>query len=172
VAELDISELSAGEYCFVFNTELANPDNGVRLVQWFYIVDDYVKIGGNIDNADYLTEDHDDLDLKALRGRGQLSHAFSGVVGDAGSAGIVGSISVNYRQLNETKVYDAVGLSFRAAGGIDVTDPMAVADITTSDGGTILVLTSGASDDHPRGAIIVRPEGDAGTGPRRPVPHE
>ena len=163
-AKVDLQDLEAGEYCFVFNTELENPDDGERVVHYFYIVDEYTKVGGNIDNADYLVDNHSDANLSVLRGRGQLSHAFSGVVGNAGDAGIVGSVTVNYRQLKESVTYEAESLSFRAADGIGAGNANAVAEIGTEDGGIILVLDSNSSADYPRGAIIVRPDGDPGTG--------
>ena len=156
-AEVDITSWDAGRYCFVFNTELGEAD-GVRLTQWFFIVDEYAKVGGNVDNADYLLTYHGDEDLKVLRGA-QLSHAFDGVVGNAGSSGTVGSITVNYRQLNEYVVFEGDSLSLSAAGGISVTDPTARAAVLTVGGSEIILLDKDASDLFPRGAAIVRYEG-------------
>lgn len=154
-ASVDLQGLEAGEYCFVFNTELENPGVGERVVQYFYIVDEYAKIGGNIDNEDYLINKHGSLDLKQLRGR-QLSHAFSGVVGNAGSAGTVGSITVNYRQLDEYVEYEADGLTLRAAAGIGVLDPTAVGNVLKVGATEILLLDKDASPNFLRGAVIVR----------------
>jgi len=154
---LDISGLDAGEYCFVLNTTQGEAA-GSRLTQEFYIVDEYAKVGGNVDNADYLINTFEN-DLKELRGR-QLSHAFEGVVGNAGSAGTVGSITVNYRQLDEYKVFVGDSLSLSAAGGIDVTDPTARAAVMTVNSSQIILLDKDASPDFERGAAIVRYEGD------------
>lgn len=146
-AVVDFSGLPGGEYCFVFNTELENSD-GVRIWSHFYVADSYVKVGGVV-NAE------NNPPTKSGNG----THAFEGLVGDAGAAGIVGSITVNYRSLGETVTYEATSLAFRAALGIGAADPMAVAEVGTSDGSTILVLDRDAHGDYPRGAIIVRPDG-------------
>lgn len=84
-ASVDLQGLEAGEYCFVFNTELENPEDGDRVVQYFYIVDEYAKVGGTIGIG------------KAGPGNSP-THSFDGVVGNAGSAGTVGSITVNDRE--------------------------------------------------------------------------
>jgi hypothetical protein len=166
-ASFDISSWAAGQYCFVVSSLDGDPD---RMVQWFYIVDEYVKVGGNIDNADYLTENHADLDLKELRGRGQLSHAFSGVVGNAGGAGIVGSISVNYRQLDETCTFTAESLSFdnNAPGIVGGPDLRAVIG-TNADCGigsaAFFALDHDANEPWDRGAVVVRPGGSTAHDP-------
>lgn len=149
-ATLDISAWDAGEYCFVLNTT-SGTATGARQTQLFYVVDEYAKIGGTLY---YMGE---------MEKGSSPTHALDGVVGDAGAAGIVGSVTVNYRELGETVTYWADSLSFRAASGIGATDPMAVADIGTTTGATILVLDADASADFPRGAIIVRAEGSPST---------
>ena len=156
-AELDISDWDAGRYCFAFNTRDTGDDDGSRLMQDFYIVDEYAKVGGNIDHADYLIDHHSDVELKELRGR-QLSHAFSGVVGNIGDE-TVGSITVNYRQLDEHQTFEGAELSLSAAGGIGVDDPTARGAVVAVDGAEIILLDKDASGDFPRGAAIVRPHG-------------
>lgn len=144
-ASVDISMLPAGEYCFVLNTR-QGPEEGSRLTRNFFVVDDFAKVGGTIGMGEL--------------GRGNSpTHALDGVVGDADALGAVGSITVNYRELGETRTYEADSLSFRAAPGIGVSDGMAVATIGTTGGATILVLDRDASPDFPRGAIIVRKNG-------------
>lgn len=150
-ASLDISTLDAGEYCFVLNTQLGTAE-GNRLTQMFFIVDEFAKVGGTIGVGEL--------------GHGNSpTHALEGVVGDAGAAGIVGDITVNYRELGEFVTYEADSLSFRAAAGIGVLDPMAVADIGASNGARILVLDRDASDDFPRGAIVLRKNGAPSVNP-------
>lgn len=150
-ASLDISTLDAGEYCFVLNTRLG-PAEGNRLTQTFFIVDEFAKVGGTIGMGEL--------------GRGNSpTHSLEGVVGDAGALGIVGSITVNYRELGEFVTYEADSLSFRSAPGIGVSDPMAVADIGTASGARILVLDRDASGMFPRGAIVVRRNGSPSVNP-------
>lgn len=149
-ADVDASSLLGGEYCFVLNTQQGSAA-GNRLTQVFYIVDDYAKVGGTI----HLDDDRGDGPPRGA----SPTDTVEGVVGMAGVVGVVGAISVNYRQSGIHKTYDASQLSFRAAIGIGVSNPMAVADIGTDDGDTILVLDRGASSDFPRGALIVRPAG-------------
>lgn len=146
-AEVDLSGLAAGEYCFVFNTLLEN-SAGERLVHWFYIVDDYAKVGGVVDTGG---------DAK-----GNGTHSMEGVVGDAGTAGIVGSIAVNYRNLSETVIYEAVSIGLEPASGVTGHSDIAKAVIYTADGTQIQVLDSDATDAFPRGAVIVRPNPDSG----------
>lgn len=150
-ASVDISMLPAGEYCFVLNTR-QGPEEGSRLTRNFFVVADFAKVGGTIGMGGL--------------GRGNSpTHALDGVVGDAGpGVGIVGSITVNYRELGEVRTYEAASLSFRSAPGIGASGDMAVATIGTTGGATILVLDRDASTDpgwpdFPRGAIIVRKDG-------------
>ena len=159
-ATVDITTWNAGKYCFVLNTAQGEAD-GSRLTQWFYIVDEYAKVGGNLDNADYLTEYHEELELKELRGA-QLSHAFSGVVGNIGDE-TVGSITVNYRQLDEYKTFEGAELTLGDATGIGVDDPTARAAVLAVDGAEIILLDKDATEDFPRGAAIVRPDGSPST---------
>lgn len=141
-ATIDITDWDAGAYCFIFNPT----ETDTRLTQEFFVVDDHVKVGGTI----AMGED----------GRGNSpTHAVEGLVGDAGAAGIVGSITVNYRELGEQVTYEADALSFRAASGVGATDPMAVADIGAASGARILVLDADASDQFDRGALVVRVNG-------------
>ena len=156
-AEVDLTGLTGGEYCFVFNTELENPADGARIWNYFYIVDEYAKVGGNVDNADYLIESFGSLGLKELRGN-QLSHAFEGVVGNAGSK-TVGSITVNYRQLDKYVTFYGQSLTLSAAGGIDVDDSTARAAVMAVGGSEIILLDKDASPDFERGAAIVRYDG-------------
>lgn len=150
-ASVDISMLPAGEYCFVLNTRLG-PAEGSRLTQTFFIVDEFAKVGGTIGMGEL--------------GQGNSpTHALDGVVGNAGALGIVGAITVNYRELGEFVTYEADSLSFRSAAGIGVSDPMAVADIGTASGARILVLDRGASGDFPRGAIVLRKNGAPSVNP-------
>lgn len=141
-ATIDITDWDAGAYCFIFNPT----ETDTRLTQEFFVVDDHVKVGGTI----AMGED----------GRGNSpTHAVEGLVGDAGAAGIVGSITVNYRELDEQVTYEAASLDFRAAGGVGAFDPRSVAEITTESGALILVLAADASDDFDRGALVVRVDG-------------
>ncbi len=144
-ADLDISEWESGQYCFVLNTTQGTAA-GSRLTQYFYIVDEYAKVGGTI----YLLDNEGDT----MPGKSPTD-TVDGVVGKIGSM-VVGSITVNYRQLGEYRTYEARSMSFRAAAGIGVTDPMAVADIQTEDGARILVLDRDASPTFPRGAMVLR----------------
>ncbi|MEJ2513680.1 MAG: hypothetical protein P8102_00460, partial [Gammaproteobacteria bacterium] len=144
-AELDISGWDSGLYCFVLNTT-EGPAAGSRLTQYFYIVDEYAKVGGTI----YLEDNEGDT----MPGKSPTD-TVDGVVGRIGSM-VVGSITVNYRQLGEYRTYEAKSMSFRAANGIGVSDPMAVADIETEDGARILVLDRDASARYPRGAMVLR----------------
>jgi hypothetical protein len=146
-ATLDLSSWDAGEYCFIFNPV----DTPTRLLHVFYIVDDYVLVGGTLEHGEST-------------GKGSsLTHSLDGVVGDAGTAGIVGSVAVNYRNLNETVTYFAADLLFRSAAGIGAHGPMDVAEITATDGAKIFVLDRDASESYPRGAVIVRAEGSPST---------
>jgi len=154
-ADIDVSTWDAGEYCFAFNP---HPYGEFRDTVFFYIVDEYAKVGGNVDNADYLI-DNFSIDLKELRGR-QLSHAFEGVVGNAGSEGTVGSITVNYRQLDEYVTFYADNLKLSAAAGVDVTDDEAKAEITAGDTQIIALDKDAAPNPEklvaPRGAMALR----------------
>lgn len=139
---VDATDWVAGRYCFVLNT-MAGAADGSRLTQGFYLVDEFAKVGGTIGMGEQGSG-------------GSPTHAFDGVVGNAGINGVVGSININYRKLKETLNFEAADLSLRDASGIGVEDGTAVADITTASGATILVLDRDASPDFPRGAIIVR----------------
>lgn len=151
-AWFDATGLPGGEYCFVLNTTVGAAD-GSRLVQPFILLDKYVKVGGT-------------LNMGGLKGKGNSpTHALDGFVGLVVGSDVYGSITVNYRELGEYITYEAEDLTFRAAAGIGVTDPMAVGAIELSmdeagNTGTILVLDRDATEDFPRGAIIVRPFGE------------
>lgn len=151
---VDATDWVAGRYCFVLNTTTGEGE-GSRLTQGFYLVDEFAKVGGTIGMGE--------------QGRGNSpTHTFDGVVGYAGEAyGAVGSIDINYRDsdLRETRTFEAEDLNLRAANGIGVDDETAVADITTESGATILVLDRDASYDFPRGAIIVRIDGEPSDNP-------
>ena len=146
-ASVDLQELEAGEYCFVFNTELENPDDGERVVHYFYIVDEYAKVGGTIGMG------------KAGRGNSP-THTFDGLIGDAGDAGIVGEIKVNYRMLSESCVFTPqqnvkIG---ETAPGIGVDEPVrANGTFDNSCGGTAAVwlLGTGGLETYTRGALVI-----------------
>jgi len=169
-ANFDISDWEPGQYCFVVSSLEEEP---TRLVQWFYIVDEYAKVGGNIDFADYLIYNHEEIDLKALRGRGQLSHAFSGVVGNAGDAGTVGSITVNYRQLGEncTFVPSSMVLDDDAPGIVGTNQELRAVIQTDVEGcslsgpTTFFALDRDANTPWDRGAVVVRPGGSTDASP-------
>jgi hypothetical protein len=150
-AELDAAGFSAGEYCFVLNTT-AGPAAGHRQTQVFYIVDEYAKAGGTI----YLPDE-----FGVLPPGNSPTDTVEGVVGQAGAAGVVGSITINYRQVGTYVTYEAKTLSFRAANGIGVSDPTAVAEIIAEDGAKVLILDRKASPGFPRGALILRSQGGA-----------
>jgi hypothetical protein len=105
-AEVDISGLDAGRYCFVFNSGTN------RYTQWFYIVDEYAKVSGTIkfDPATPPGDIRPGAPFDPMPGNSP-THAFSGFVGNAGVAGTVGSIDVNYRELGETCSFTATSLS-------------------------------------------------------------
>lgn len=143
-ATVDVTSWGPGAYCFIFNP--APPNDADRVTQMFYLVDDYVEFGGTL----YMGED----------GRGNSpTHAIGGLVGDAGGAGVVGAVSVNYRELGETVVYLPTSLTFSAAGGVGGFDADAKAVMTTTSGAEIQVLDRDATDTYERGAVIVRSAG-------------
>ena len=105
-AEVDIETWDAGKYCFAFNTRDTGAASGSRLIQYFYIVDEYAKVGGTIGMGD--------------AGPGNsATHSFDGVVGNAGSAGTVGSITVNDREGEGycTLIPTSLNILASAAGG-------------------------------------------------------
>jgi len=145
---IDISSLPAGEYCFVFNTVLENPDNGDRIWHYFTVVDDYAKVGGTIQMGG--------------TGRGNSpTHAFDGAIGTVGSS-VVGSILVNYREHGEycsLSPRNSVSIG-DTAGGIGVTEPVRANGLfDNSCGGTADVWILGKGNGleaYPRGAIYIR----------------
>ena len=146
----DATNLPGGEYCFILNTQ-QGAAQGNRLTQVFYIVDEYVKAGGTI--------------CMGCLGKGNSpTHSIEGVVGKVGGT-VYGSITVNYRELGEYITYDAASLTFRAANGIGVSDPTAVGVTISTGGANIFVLDRDASEDFPRGAIVLRAEGTPFDGP-------
>jgi len=151
--EIDISKLDAGQYCFVYNTLWdadGNEDSeGSRVLHDFYIVDEYAKVGGVLTTPDG-------------QARGNGTHAMDGVVGNAGDAGTVGSIAVNYRELRESKTFEARSLELSAASGVGVEDDTKRAEITTEGDSKIIVLDRDADGtlEAPRGAIVLRFKGD------------
>lgn len=151
-ATVDLSDVAPGAYCFVFNPV----DTDTRLAASFFIVDDYVDLGGNVvlDGAE-----------SGNQGRPGFTHAFGGLVADAGDAGIVGSITVNYRGLGESVTYEATELTLSSANGVFAPAADAKAIITTADGDELQVLGAGESPDFDRGAVIVRAVDDSATGP-------
>ena len=80
-ADIDVSTWEAGEYCFAFNPA---PFGDFRDTVFFYIVDEYAKVGGTIQMGE------------ALRGNSP-THSFDGVVGNISESETVGSITVNDR---------------------------------------------------------------------------
>lgn len=147
-ATIDLDLIAPGEYCFVFNPGPA--DDGNRAVSTFYVVDEYVEIGGGFNLGDGTVPGN------------STTHVVSGLVGDAGGT-IVGGITVHYRALGESVTYEADSLDFRPAAGISAFAPKAVAEIGAGDA-ELFVLDKDASPDYERGAVIVRPGGAPGTG--------
>lgn len=145
-AEIDATGFLAGEYCFVLNTT-QGAAAGNRQTQIFYIVDEYAKAGGTI----YLPDEGG-----ILPPGNSPTDTVEGVVGIAGDAGVVGSITVNYRQVGTYVTYEAENLGFRAANGIGVSDPKAVGVVTAEGGAEILILDRKAATDFPRGALVLR----------------
>lgn len=144
---IDISTLPAGEYCFVFNTQLENPENGDRIWHYFKIVDKYAKVGGTIQMGE--------------AGRGNSpTHAFDGAIGTIGST-VVGSILVNYREHGDycsLTPHNSVKIG-ETAGGIGVTVPVRANGLfENSCGGTADVWILGKGNGleaYPRGAIVI-----------------
>ena len=157
-ASFDISDWEPGQYCFVVSSLEEEP---TRLVQWFYIVDEYAKVGGTIGMGE--------------AGRGNSpTHAFEGLIGNAGDAGIVGEVSINFRQLGETCTFTPGGLALRDAPAIVEGDNVRADlgggsdlggdDWINSCGGTAHIILldrdAGAMADndgesYPRGAVVV-----------------
>lgn len=156
-AFVDATSLASGEYCFVLNTQLG-PAAGSRLTQVFYLVDEYAKVSGTI----YLNINDwvEDGEYREPRGANP-THAFDGAVGTIGDD-VLGSITVNYWQLDEYVTYDPDSLTLGAAPGVGVTDTTARAQLEND--ATILLLDRNAASQFPRGAIVVRPDGNPGTG--------
>jgi len=102
-AMLDLTGLSAGTYCAVLNFTSAG---GPRYMQTFYVVDQYAKVSGRVDDP-FITDS---------KGRKAPVYTFSGVLGLAGSAGTVGSVTVNYKQLGDVCEFTGGTLSFPANG--------------------------------------------------------
>lgn len=151
---IDISALPAGEYCFVFNTRLENPDNGDRIWHYFTVVDKYAKVGGTIQMG------------QAGRGNSP-THAFDGAIGTVGSS-VVGEILVNYRVYGEYCSFsprNSVKIA-ETAPGIGVTVPVRANGLfDNSCGGTanIWILGKGNGlDEYPRGAIVIWDTADSG----------
>lgn len=164
-AGLDASSLDAGAYCFVMNTT-RGPETGNRLTQEFFLVDEYMKIGGTIDL------DPARLDPSFRVPGGPFSHAFEGVVGNAGAAGTVGAIVINYRWHGEHCTFEPGSLTLTNATGVGVTADLrgdlvgadgACDDGATTSGAHLIGLDREGSDDFPRGAVIVRWEGAPST---------
>ncbi len=84
-ATVDITGWDSGEYCFVLNTEQGGAD-GSRLIQNFYIVDDYVVVDASIDKA--LNSYDPDT--------GKPDYSVSGVVGLYGTEGLAGELELRY----------------------------------------------------------------------------
>ena len=160
---LDISGLEAGEYCFVFNTT-AGPAAGVRLVQDFYIVDTYAKVSGGFR-----------LPNATVKGNSP-SYTFDGYIADAGDAGFLGSIFVNYREIGVTCSFGPGDTTFIEILPPGVPDhPVGTRAILNnllgqcSDGAStsnarffilekdsVLGNRTGGEEDAPRGAVVVR----------------
>ena len=143
---VDISDWAAGEYCFVLNTELGESE-GNRLTQEFYIVDAYVKAGGVVNMAEGIV-------------RGNGTHALEGWVADAGSAGLLGEIEVNYRGLRDTCTFTPTALQFDAnlpGTGVRATIATTVSECAMQPSKATFFV--GESDLWDRGGIVVRPSG-------------
>ncbi|MFH1769652.1 MAG: hypothetical protein ABH833_03225 [Parcubacteria group bacterium] len=82
-AMFDATSLDAGLYCFIFNPKDDAGEPDVRETQLFYIVQDYVHGGGHA------------LEEMGSKRKNWLDFSFGGIVGDAGSAGLIGTWQVN-----------------------------------------------------------------------------
>ncbi len=148
-ATVDITGWDPGEYCFVLNTRQGVAD-GSLLIQNFYIVDEYAKVGGV---------------LEADAGRkGNGTHAIEGLVGFAGDAGPVGSIEVNYRALGETCTLtpsNDLAIGGQASGVHETAEVRAGGSFhnsCTPDTVTVAILGRGGvnTEYSDRGAFFVR----------------
>lgn len=163
---LDITSWYAGQYCFVLNTGVN------RLTQWFYIVDGYAKISGTIFFSPVSDVRPSALagELLTLGGRSP-SHTFKGLVGNAGAAGTVGSIEVNYRELGVTCEFIPSSLSFDddAPGivgtGMDLRAVLPSTSTCAAENFQFYILDRAVNDYSdaigPRGAVVVR-QGNTG----------
>ena len=143
---LDISEWEPGEYCFVMNTTDGDAA-GNRLTQEFYIVDAYVKAGGVVNMAEGIV-------------RGNGTHALEGWVADAGSAGLLGEIEVNYRGLRDTCTFKPTSLAFDTSiPGLGVRATIGTAVSECDMHPSTATFFVGESDLWDRGGIVVRPSG-------------
>jgi len=164
-AVIDISNVEAGRYCFIFNP---TDRPGERATQWFYIVDEYAKVSGRI-IFDPVSGTRPDGPFLPMPGNSP-THTFDGLVGKAGPIGILGSIEINYRELPETCVLTPTNLTLdNDAPGINFSGgPMlrAVIPFTSSCGnGTFFAVDKTINlytpSIGPRGGIVMRVGGTA-----------
>jgi len=86
-SSLDVTTLDPGQYCFIFNPRDDAGETNVRETQMFYVVHDVVHGGGHA------------LEKNGKR-KNWLDFSFGGVVGDAGSSGLVGDWTVVLHNVN------------------------------------------------------------------------
>ena len=153
-ATIDISNVTAGLYCFIF----APLDTGNRVTQWFYVVDDYAKVSGTIGMGE--------------QGKGYSpTHAFEGVIGNAGAYGAVGSIAINYRVLGTSCTFTpgafatsgsdpGIALNGLRGNATGLTGICTNGDTSYSANIFLLDRDAESNRDAPRGAIVVRWNGD------------